>query len=417
MQVITEHHSETHYYSCYNQMKYLLFSYLFCLTLSQSLYAQSAVNKIKPVKEMLVFSPQEKHTHGSSIVSLPNGDLLCAWFMGSGERTADDVKIMGARLRKEALEWSAPFLLADTYNLPDCNPVLFLNHQGKLFLVWIAVQANKWESAILRFKTSTSYLRAGAPEWNWQDNILLKPGEDFSTEVSKKIKELPESKTGWSAYAPRYDNMIIEAGRDISKRSTGWMTRIKPLLLDSGKILLPLYSDGYNFSMMAISDDDGNQWHPGLPVIGRGNVQPALALKKDGHIVAYMRDNGDAPPRVQVSESADKGESWSIAGKTSIPNTASVELLVLNDGKWAFVGNDIEDGRYRLSLYISGDEGKSWKWKYYLENEQPGNGSFSYPCLIQTTDGLVHITYSYQSGKSGEAIKYIVINPGSLILK
>jgi predicted neuraminidase len=127
-----------------------------------------------------------------------------------------------------------------------------------------------------------------------------------------------------------------------------------------------------------------------------------------------MRDNGDAPSRVQVSESNNKGESWSAAIKTTIPNTASVELLVLRDGKWAFVGNDIEDGRYRLSLYISDDEGKTWKSKYSLENEQPGKGSFSYPSLIQTGDGLLHITYSYQLDKSGETIKYVVVDPDSL---
>ena len=52
------------------------------------------------VFETLIFQPQEKHVHGSSIVSLPSGDMLAAWFQGSGERTADDVKIMGARLVK-----------------------------------------------------------------------------------------------------------------------------------------------------------------------------------------------------------------------------------------------------------------------------------------------------------------------------
>lgn len=395
-------------------MKNLLLFCMPCLLLFTTGLAQTNIPKVTPVSSTLIFPPQEKHTHGSSIVSLPNGDFLCAWFMGSGERTADDVKIIGARLVKGSNSWSAPFLLADTYNIPDCNPVLFINKKGKLFLLWIAVQANKWEYSILRFKTSTDYLKSGAPVWSWQDNILLKPNDSFAAEVAAKFKELPENKAGWSAYAPDYDDMIIEASKDVRKRSIGWMTRIKPLVLDSNKILLPLYSDGYNFSMLAISDDDGNNWHASLPIVGRGNVQPALALKKNGTIAAYMRDNGDSPSRVQVSESNNKGESWSAAIKTTIPNTASVELLVLQDGKWAFLGNDIEDGRYRLGLYISNDEGKSWKWKYYLENEPPGKGSFSYPSLIQTEDGLLHMTYSYQFDKSGETIKYVEIDTKSL---
>lgn len=373
--------------------------------------AQPATEKLTPVFETLIFPMQPEHTHGSSIVSLPNGDVLAAWFQGSGERTADDVRIMGARLKKGSTTWSAPFQMADTYGLPDCNPVLFLNSQNKLFLVWIAVQAHRWECSVLRFRTATNYNESGAPVWNWQDNILLSPNDSFATETATKFKQLTPYTGGSGSYAPTYDNMIVEASKDFAKRSTGWMTRIKPLRLAEGKILLPLYSDGYNMSMVAISNDDGNTWHASLPIVGRGNVQPALVQKKNGNIIAYMRDNGDDPPRVQVSESADGGHSWTAAKKTTIPNTASVELIAMKDGRWAFVGCDEDDGRYRISLYISDDEGETWKWKRTLENEPKGNGSFSYPCLIQTTDGLLRISYSYSLGKSGEAIKYVVADP------
>ena len=81
------------------------------------------------IEKELIFAPQHKHTHGSSIVALPNGDLIVAWFQGSGERKSDDVRIMGARLGKGEKEWSKPFLMADTPGLPDCNPVLFLNNK------------------------------------------------------------------------------------------------------------------------------------------------------------------------------------------------------------------------------------------------------------------------------------------------
>ena len=117
---------------------------------------------------------------------------------------------------------------------------------------------------------------------------------------------------------------------------------------------------------------------------------------------------------MQISESGDLGESWSPATKTEIPNTASVELLVLQDGNWAFVGNDLEDGRYRLSLFLSDDEGKTWKWKTALENVLMGEGSFSYPCLIQTADGLLHLTYSCHLKSDQKAIKYVVVDPAKL---
>src|SRR5690606_16672294 len=367
------------------------------------------------LEEKLLFPMQEQHVHGSSIVSLPNGDFLAAWFQGSGERTADDVKIMGSRLQKGTKEWSESFELVDTPHLPDCNPVLFLNDKGKLFLVWIAVQANRWEHSILKFRTSVDYLDPGAPAWDWQDNILLKPDDQFAEEVALKFKDLPDLNAGWAEYAPSYDKMIISASQDLTKRSTGWMTRIKPLILASGKILLPLYSDGFNLSMVAVSEDQGQSWLPSLPIVGRGPIQPALAQKKNGEIVALMRDSGDAPTRVQKSTSKDEGHSWTAAVKTDIPNTASVELLVLESGHWVFLGNDIEDGRYRMALYISDDEGEKWEWKVYFEDEEKGKGGFSYPSLIQTEDGLLHLTYSYHLDGNRKSIKYISLDPNSII--
>ncbi|MBA4848908.1 exo-alpha-sialidase [Emticicia sp. BO119] len=380
---------------------------LFIFLTAQQLWAQSPAI----INSTLIFPTQEKHVHGSSIVNLPNGDFLTVWFQGSGERTADDVRIMGARLKKGEKVWSEPFLMADTPNIPDCNPVLFLNQENKLFLVWIAVQANKWEQSILRFKTSVDYTQSGAPIWNWQDNILLKPGDAFAKEVSTKLRSLPDTHHGWAGYAPEYDEMIINASNDATKRSIGWMTRIKPLLMPNGRIVLPLYSDGFNLSMMAISEDNGTTWRPGLPLVGRGPIQPTVVQKKNGNLVAYMRDSGDSPPRVHYSESTDKGESWSASVKMDIPNTASVELLVMNDGRWAFLGNDIYDGRYQLSLYLSDDEGKTWKWKIRLEDHDPKKGGFSYPSLIQTKDGLLHMTYSYHLEKDKKSIKYAVVDP------
>jgi hypothetical protein len=192
------------------------------------------------LESTLIFPGQEKHVHGNSHVLLPNGDYLAVWFYGSGERTADDVKLMGARLKKGDKKWSEPFLMADTPNIPECNPVLFLNQQNRLFLVWIAVQANQWEQSILRVRTSNNYQNAGAPVWEWQDNILLKPNDQFAKEVASKLKQLPEHHIGWAGYAPKYDQLITKASEDATKRSIGWMTRIKPLVLENNKLLFCL---------------------------------------------------------------------------------------------------------------------------------------------------------------------------------
>lgn len=389
----------------------LLFMLLFSVV---TVYARQENGGHFIVKKELIFPPQVEHTHASSLVELPNGDFLVVWFQGSGERSADDVRIMGSRLQKNGNNWEKPFVMADTPGLPDCNPVLFLNSQNKLFLVWIAVQGNRWEGSVLRTRTTTNYNKPGAPVWEWQDNILLKPGGEFVEEIEKKFSEMPKLQHGWAGYAPLYDEMIIEASKNPVYRSIGWMTRIKPLVLENGRIILPLYSDGYNLSICAISDDDGETWRPSKPIVGRGPIQPALAEKRNGDLVAYMRDSGDAPPRVHKSVSKDEGESWSYTEKTDIPNTASVELLVLQDGRWAFAGNDIEDGRYRMVLMLSDDEGESWKRKEYLENDPGQKESYSYPCLIQTSDGLLHITYSSRTIETQKSIRHVVVDPGKI---
>lgn len=371
-------------------------------------YAQTEHPAI--ISSELIFEIQEKHTHGSNIVALPNGDLLTAWFEGSGERTADDVRIMGSRKVKGGA-WSSPFEMADTPGIPDCNPVIFLNQEEKLFLIWIAVMANKWENSILRVRTSTDYSDPGAPMWEWQDDILFKPGDEFAAEVERKFKQVADPGHGWSEYAPPYGRMILEASKDPLKRCIGWMTRTVPMLIGTDTILLPLYSDGYNFSMMGISTDAGKTWNPSLPVVGRGPIQPGIIQTKNGEIKAYMRDSGDAPSRVQLSTSSDRGRTWSPASKTDLPNTASIVMHDLKDGRWLAVGNFQVDGRYRISIKSSHDEGETWNDLMDLENEERGKGSFSYPGLTQSEDGILHITYSYHLSSDEKSIKYVQINP------
>jgi len=105
-----------------------------------------------------------------------------------------------------------------------------------------------------------------------------------------------------------------------------------------------LDSDGFNFGLIAISDDDGETWSSSLPIIGRGVNQPSLVVRKDGSIDAYMRDDGDEPERILLSHSDDGGYSWTYAQKTDIPNPgASIEVLKLESGNWLLVYNDVDE--------------------------------------------------------------------------
>jgi predicted neuraminidase len=370
----------------------------------------------EPNRESLnIFPQQGLHCHSSSVVECPNGDLLACWFYGTGERRADDVIVQGARLKKGATAWSEPFLMADSQGLADCNPVLFIDRNEKLWLFWIAVLAQRWECGMLKYRTSTDYLGDGAPNWDWQDVIVLKPGDAFAEEVESKLEEMNYPEGTWAEYARPYPEQLIQASKDPYKRQTGWMPRVHPLTLPSGRILLPLYSDGFNLSLIAISDDDGDTWHSSRPIVGSGPQQPSLVRRSDGAIVAYMRDTGDMPGRIQRSVSTDDGESWSIPVDLDIPNPdSSVEVIALESGKWLLVCNDTEDNRAQLTAYLSDDEGKTWKWRRQIEPSDDEGESFSYPSVIQTRDGSVHLTYTYRDPK-GNAIRHTTLNEAWLL--
>jgi predicted neuraminidase len=358
-----------------------------------------------------IFPLQDLHVHSSSIVELPGGDLFCCWFEGSGERSANDVLVKGARLKKGDSQWSHPFILADTPGHPDCNPVLFIDQEKRLHLIWIVVQANRWETSILKWRVSTDYGKSEAPVWAWQDVILLKPGDEFAETIGNVFRDSARKGLAWAEYAPLYERMIHEAAGDPKKRETGWMTRTHPVQLPEGRILLPLYSDGFNLSLMAITDDGGKTWHPSLPIVGRGNVQPSVVRRQDGTLLAFMRDNGDEPGRIMTSRSDDHGYEWTAAASTDLPNPgASIEAIALRDGRWLLVYNDTEDGRHSLAVALSEDEGNTWKYTRHLEGKGNMKGSYSYPSMIQSDDGQVHITYSVNMERQ-KTIRHVTFHP------
>ena len=370
----------------------------------------AAINANPLFKEYSIFPIQNKHVHGSSIIELPNGDLLSCWFHGSGERKANDVQIKGSRLKKGSNKWGDVFDMADTPSLPDCNPVLWIDKNDKLWLFWIAVRANQWENSMLRYRTSINYLNKEIPTWNWQDNIILQPGEKFRETIELAFKQYVDEPM-WAEYALPYSKLIIEASKDPEKRQKGWMTRIHPISLESGRVLLPLYSDGYNISIVAISDDNGKHWKASNPIVGLGPIQPSLVQKQNGHIVAYMRDSGDDPKRILKSVSKDNGETWSFAIDTKIPNpSSSIEVLQLKNGNWIMACNDTESSRSQMAILLSFNEGKSWEVKKYIGKYEYNSGiTLAYPSLIQSSDRLIHLTYSLKD-KKGKTIQHAVFN-------
>jgi predicted neuraminidase len=363
--------------------------------------------------QQLVFPLQEKHVHSSSIVECPNGDLLACWFRGSGERRSADVLIQGARLKQGAGQWSHVFLMADTPDFPDCNPVLFVDRHRQLWLFWIAVMAERWEDSLLRCRTSHDFEDDGPPRWAWQDDILLKPGAKFADALARGYATIDSVglNTDFGGLAVSPQRQLLRAANDLSQRQRGWMPRTHPLQLPSGRIVLPLYSDGFYVGLMALSDDDGKTWRASEPIVGVGINQPALARQRDGTLVAYMREEGPIRRRVLRSVSRDDGATWSVAEPTEMPNpNSSVDIVTLHDGRWAMVYNDTERGRDSLVMALSDNEGKTWNWRRHLERKT--GGQFHYPSIIETRDRHIHVTYTYEPRTPpGRSIKHVSFDP------
>ncbi len=406
-----------------------------------------------------IFPRTADHVHGSTVVELPNGDLLAAWFQGSGERWADDVAIMGARLPRGRRSWSQPFVMADVPGFPDINPILFLDGRQRLWLMWYTVIANQWETSLLKYRISTDYDGQESPVWAWQEVLHVKPGDPaergiqpedrFVRSVDRQVEaygkyllELArlhefgtadEVRTAWQEWSrqlmakARGEDMVRKgilvdsAGQRTAAmlgypyfRRMGWQTKNKAILHDRGRLIVPLYSDGFSFSLMAITEDGGQTWWFSEPLVAAGNIQPSIARRADGTLVAYMRDNGPPPQRLHVSASADGGLTWSPVRDSGLPNPGSgADIVTLTNGHWVLAYNDTEQGRRRLAVSLSMDEGKTWPFTRYLEND-PREVSVAtrshYPSIIQGRGGELHVVYSYhrndQPGAPAKTIKY-----------
>ena len=340
-----------------------------------------------------VFPFNSQHNHAPGIAELANGELIVSWYRGSGERSADDVAVLGSRRKAGAAGWGESFLMHDTPGFPDCNTAMMADAKGRLHLFWPVIIANSWESCLTHVKVSDNPSGDGCPKWNRDDTILLKP-DNFSGDAIKVVDQLLANPP--RPLSEKQLSVIADAKVKLSQKlyqRLGWQPRCKPTVLPSGRILLPLYTDTFSISIMAISDDGGSTWFASKPLLGFGAIQPAVLRRDDGTLVAYMRENGYTG-HIRVAESSDEGVSWGVVGVSELVNPGSgLDGVRLKNGHWILVHNDTQSGRNKLAVSLSKDEGATWSHSRHLEN-QP-KGSFHYPCVIQTSDGMIHSVYSY----------------------
>jgi alpha-L-rhamnosidase len=303
-------------------------------------------------------------SHAATIAETPKG-LIAAWFGGTKEGNKD-VCIWISHFANN--QWSEPKKVADgiindSTRYACYNPVLYQVPNGELLLFYkIGPNVAGWKGYMIRSSDNgqTWGKREALPD-GFLGPIKNKPELINSTLLCPSSTE----KTGWKAH--------IEITKDWGK------TWAKTDAINDGKTIEA--------------------------------IQPSILKYKDCTLQILCRSRNTT---LNQSFSNDGGKTWSAMTATNLPNNNSgTDAVTLKDGRQLLVYNHAipsaswvkgKGPRTPLNVAISND-GKQWHTVVILEDSPVSQ--YSYPSVIQTKDGLIHIVYTWRR----ERIKHVVIDP------
>jgi predicted neuraminidase len=305
-----------------------------------------------------------KSCHASTIAETGTG-IIAAWFGGTHEKHKD-VEIWISKKLEDT--WSAPSSIANGIvgdkRYPCWNPVLYYSEENRLYL----------------------FYKVGPSPSEWWG--MMKYSDDDGNSWSEGIR-LPDGILG--------------------------PIKNKPVNIDKDRLLCPSSTehDGWKVQM-EMYHPESDTWDKPVYVdhLSSFNViQPAILISKNGEIKILCRSKEGY---IIETSSYDGGGTWGEFKATDLPNPNSgIDAVTLKNGKHILVYNHTGTpkgkwggNRYPLNVALSSD-GNKWHAGLVLENSE---GEYSYPAVIQSADGIIHILYTWNRVK----IKHVVIDPDEM---
>ncbi|MAE65910.1 MAG: sialidase [Phycisphaeraceae bacterium] len=321
----------------------------------------------------LIYPLEDRPTpqcHASTIAQSTDGGLVASWF-GGAEEGDEDVGIWVSR-RIDG-KWARPVEVAtgaegESRDHPCWNPVLFQPTQGPLML----------------------FYKVGPTPRSW-----------WGVQMT--------SDDGGATWGHRR-----RLGKDAAVGHLVGPVKNKPIERDDGSILCPSSTehDGWRVHF-EITDDLGATWRVIGPIHDGAQfdaIQPSILDYGDGRLQVLCRTRQSV---LGQAWSENGGDAWSKISAMELPNpSAGVDAVTLQDGRQLLVYNHTSRAkgfprkRNMLNVAFSRD-GRQWHAALVLELDQ---GEYSYPSVIQATDGRVHVTYTWRR----QSVKHVVIDPAKL---
>ena len=225
--------------------------------------------------------------------------------------------------------------MADTPGYPDTNATMFIDPRQRLWLLWPTILANEWHTALMKYKISSDYRGDGPPRWDVSEVLHVTPGDEFKATVERELdrpaarpRRIDERGHGRTSSGSKKD---AARQADPPARVDDARASVRPRRHAADRAALfrrlQLLADGDHATTGA------RRGRPARRSSGFGNIQPSIVRKKDGTLVAYMRDNG---PRAQAAADqpldAIAARRGARSRTRSLPNPGSgAEVLVARE--------------------------------------------------------------------------------------